>query len=153
MGEVAAIASGGEKSRIYLGLTAMQRPETEMPLLLLDEIDSGLGMDTALPVAKLLEDLAHSGQVVCITHLPTMAVHGQSHVKVAKEIRNQRTVLRASVLGNKDRVTEIARLLGGEGYAGGDRKSQLSYAAQLLASGTQQATAAAGLTHPDKNVN
>ena len=137
-GEVAAIASGGERSRIHLGLTAMAYNRPEPPLLLLDEIDAGLGMDTAAPVARLLQDLATAGQVVCITHLPTMAVHGTTHLAVRKQVRDGDTRLRVIVLDHDARVAEIARLLGGEGYAREDRDAQLSYARQLLASGGAQ---------------
>ncbi len=158
MGDVAAVASGGERSRIHLGLTAMQRATAEVPLLLLDEIDAGLGMDTARPVARLLKELTTAGQVVCITHLPTMAVHGDTHVTVAKVVDRERagqgpddeareaerTVVRIAQVTTQERIAEIARLLGGEGYASGDSEAQLSYARQLLASGQAALSAAAG---------
>ncbi len=134
-GPVGAIASGGERSRIYLGLVALLRRRAEPPLLLLDEADAGLGMDAAAPVASRLAALAEAGQVVCITHLPTMAVRGRFHLKVEKAVASGRTRVRVRDLAGRDRVAEVARLLGGEGYGGGDRQAQVSYAEELLAAG------------------
>jgi len=134
---VAAIASGGEKSRIHLGLTALRRRDEEPPLLLFDEIDAGLGMDNALPVAGLLRRLAAGTaarrvqQVICITHLPTMAVHGDVHWLANKVRAGDRTLLEVSVLDPGARVDEIARLLGGAGVKGG-AATQRSYACDLL---------------------
>jgi DNA repair protein RecN (Recombination protein N) len=135
MGDVGAIASGGERSRIHLGLTALVRDRRDPPLLLFDEIDAGLGMDSAAPVARLLRELAGSGQVVCITHLPTMAVFGSQHLKVDKAVTAGRTSLKVRSVVGPARIEEVARLLGGEGYAGGDGAAQLSYAQELLATG------------------
>lgn len=109
---VAEIASGGERSRIHLGLTVLQRSDEEPPLLLLDEIDAGLGMDAARPVARLLRDLAREAQLLCITHLPTMAAHGARHWRVAKETVGGRTVLTVARLDGEERVREVERLLG-----------------------------------------
>lgn len=120
---VAEIASGGERSRIHLGLTVLQRSTEEPPLLLLDEIDAGLGMDAARPVARLLRDLAATAQLLCITHLPTMAAYGADHWRVAKRTDEGRTVLTARRLEGEARIRELERLLGavaeGEGAAGG----------------------------------
>jgi len=135
MGPVAAIASGGERSRIHLGLTAMQQDSTRAPLLLFDEIDAGLGMDAAPPVAALLSQLAARGQVICITHLPTMAVYGTCHLKVSKQVHSGRTELTLTLLEGADRIDEIARLLGGEGWQSEDGTSQRAYAEELLRSG------------------
>ena len=128
---VSAIASGGEKSRIHLGLTALRRRDEEPPLLLFDEIDAGLGMDNALPVAGLLRRLAAGAQVLCITHLPTMAVHGGVHWLAKKGRVGARTLLEVDVLDPVARVDEIARLLGGAGVKGG-AETQRSYARDLL---------------------
>jgi DNA repair protein RecN (Recombination protein N) len=135
MDRVGRIASGGERSRIHLGLTAARRGENTASLLLLDEIDAGLGMDSAAPVAVLLHELAARGQVLCITHLATMAVHGAAHLKVVKEARSGRTLLRVSRLQGGERVDEVARLLGGESSMAGDWDSQFAYAVELLKTG------------------
>ncbi len=136
MGEVGRIASGGEKSRIYLGLSVLRRRDTQQPLQLFDEIDAGLGMDNAVPVAELLGRLAVDGQVICITHLPTVAARGDNHLKVEKIVSDGRTVLRVVPIPGEARVLEIARLLGGEksGAKGGSDK-QAAYARQLLGQG------------------
>lgn len=133
-GEVALIASGGEKSRIFLGLSVLSGQEAEQPLLLFDEIDAGLGMDNAIPVANLLADLAERGQVLCITHLATVAARGQSHLKAEKKLIDERTVLSVATLTGPERLTEIARLLGADKSGTTDASgSRLAYAKQLLA--------------------
>lgn len=131
-GDVGKIASGGEKSRIFLGLSVMAGDGQEQPLLLFDEIDAGLGMDNAVPVAQLLEKLAASGQVLCITHLPTVAAHGSQHLQVAKQARDGRTTVRVALLTDEDRVDEVARLLGGEMPGPETNASQTDYARKLL---------------------
>jgi len=136
MGNVGIMTSGGECSRILLGLISLASRAGGGPLMLFDEIDSGLGMDTAQPVAGQLRKLAAGGQVICITHLPTMAVHGACHFKVGKQTRDGRTVLNLRPLAGEDRVAEVARLLGGEGFAGGDLAAQRAYALDLLATGS-----------------
>jgi len=140
-GEVGKIASGGEKSRIYLGLSVLAGAGKDQPLLLFDEIDAGLGMDNAVPVAGLLARLAGSGQVLCITHLPTVAAHGQYHLKVAKAVNDGRTSLTVRPVEAESRVVEIARLLGGEMAGMQSTESQLTYARQLLAAEFRQGKA------------
>jgi DNA repair protein RecN (Recombination protein N) len=133
MGEAGAIASGGERSRIHLGLASLRRGGPEPGLLLCDEIDAGLGMDAAGPVAQLLRELAAAGPVVCITHLPTLAVYGDAHLCAAKVEREGRTVLTITALEGEARVVEIARLLGGEGLGAAAAPVRRSYAEALLA--------------------
>ncbi len=136
LGEVGRIASGGEKSRIFLGLSVLLRQGTRPPLQLFDEIDAGLGMDNAVPVAELLKRLAAHGQVVCITHLPTVAAHGEHHLKVTKAVQDGRTSLRVVPVPGEARVEEIARLLGGKKGGGqGGVEQQVAYARQLLGKG------------------
>ncbi len=142
MGEVADIASGGERSRIHLGLTALRRDRPEPPLLLCDEVDAGLGMDAARPMASMLRELSSCGQVVCISHLPTMAVAGDQHLTVTKQVRDGRTVLSLRKLDGDERIAEVARLLGGAAGRGNqddDGGSRLAYARDLLAGAQQRA--------------
>ena len=136
LGEVCRIASGGEKSRIFLGLSVLLRRGARQPLQLFDEIDEGLGMDNAVPVAELLGRLAVGSQVICITHLPTVAAMGDNHLKVEKMVAGGRTVLKVVPMPGEARVKEIARLLGGRksGVKGGPAK-QTAYARQLLGQG------------------
>ncbi|MEN8005482.1 MAG: hypothetical protein ABFS42_00590 [Candidatus Krumholzibacteriota bacterium] len=136
LGEVGRIASGGEKSRIFLGLSVLQRGSTRQSLQLFDEIDAGLGMDNAVPVAELLGRLAAEGQVVCITHLPTVAARGDHHLKVEKSVTGGRTVLQVVPVPGEARVEEIARLLGGDkSRVAGGPDQQVAYARQLLGHG------------------
>ena len=136
LGEVGRIASGGEKSRIFLGLSVLQRGNVRHSLQLFDEIDAGLGMDNAVPVAELLGRLAETGQVVCITHLPTVAARGEHHLKVEKSVTDGRTVLQVVPVPGEARVEEIARLLGGDkSRKEGGADQQVAYARQLLGYG------------------
>ncbi len=133
LGEVGRIASGGEKSRIFLGLSVLQRGNARQSLQLFDEIDAGLGMDNAVPVAELLGRLAADGQVVCITHLPTVAARGEHHLKVEKSVSAGRTILQVVPVPGEARVAEIARLLGGDkSRIEGGPDQQVAYARQLL---------------------
>ncbi len=131
-GELAKVASGGEKSRIYLGFSVMQETGRHHPFWLFDEIDAGLGMDHAVSVAAMLRKLAHGGQVVCISHLPTVAAYGDHHFKISKSSEGGRTAVSALELSGDARVLEIARLLGGEPGGGQERETQMAYARELL---------------------
>lgn len=132
-GEVGTIASGGERSRIFLGLSVLGDRQAERPLLLFDEIDSGLGMDNARPVAELLARLAAGRQVICITHLATVAVRGDRHWVVRKSTQGRRTVLALVEVAGDERVDEVARLLGGADSDARSPAAQLAYARELLA--------------------
>jgi DNA repair protein RecN (Recombination protein N) len=135
-GEVGKIASGGEKSRIFLGLSVMVQDDAGEALHLYDEIDAGLGMDNAVPVAELLKRLSAGRQVVCITHLPTVAARGDHHLKVVKTVAAGRTTLSVGPIPGEARVEEIARLLGGRQSGGkGGTEKQVAYARQLLGRG------------------
>ena len=112
-------------------------------VLLLTGIPDNLGMDAAAPVARLLADLAAGSQVLCITHLPTMAVHGRHHWRVVKRGRDGRTVLDLERVEGEERVAEIARLLGGRDAADDAAEARLSYARDLLATRTAPLTDAA----------
>ena len=105
------------------------------PLQLFDEIDAGLGMDNAVPVARLLHRLSRRGQVLCITHLPTVAAMGEGHLRVHKSVSQGRTTVSVEMLEGSPRVEELARLLGGEAGSGQNRQAQVAYARQLLAEG------------------
>ena len=138
-GPVGKIASGGEKSRIFLGLSVLAEQEQTAALQLYDEIDAGLGMDNAVPVARLLGQLSRQIQVLCITHLPTVAAHGRRHLKVAKEVNGDRTRVTVREIHDEERVQEIRRLLGGELPGESAGESQDDYARQLLAAHGAQA--------------
>lgn len=132
-GEAAEIASGGEAARIHLGLTVLRQGREQPLVWLFDEVDAGLGMDAATPVALLLRELAGHTQALCITHLPTVAVHGRQHWRVAKHVDRGRTAIVLETLDQEQRVEEIARQLGGENWRRQDAAAQTDYARQLLA--------------------
>jgi len=147
-GDVASVASGGEASRIHLGLTVLRRAELAPLVQLYDEVDAGLGMDAATPVALLLRRLARQGQALCITHLPTVAVHGREHWVVRKQVTGGRTALVVERLGPERRVAEIARQLGGEGWRQGDAAAQVAYARELLQAAGAGTAAEPGASAP-----
>jgi len=136
-GPVARIASGGERSRIHLGLAVLRQDRSGPPPLvrLYDEIDAGLGMDAAPPVARLLRRLATTGQVLCITHLATMAVAAADHLRVTKRVQGGRTSLAVEVLTGENRVAEVVRLLGGDAADREDPETRRAYARQLIGAG------------------
>lgn len=123
------IASGGELSRIMLALKALTRSQTRVPVLVFDEIDTGISGQTGSRVGEKMARLAENCQVLCITHLPQIAARASHHFAVEKEVVKKRTLTRLKVLKKEDREKEIARLLGGET----DSVIALEHARQLLA--------------------
>lgn len=112
---LAEIASGGELSRITLVLKKLEVEEKRIPTLIFDEIDAGLGADLGAVVADRLAELSRRYQIVCITHLPHVAAKATRHIKISKQVKGDRTVASAKTLEGKQRITEIARMLGGKG--------------------------------------
>lgn len=108
------VASGGELSRISLAIQVVVSQYTEVPTLIFDEVDAGIGGRVAQIVGKLLRTLGARYQVLAITHLPQVAACGQQHWQVSKKVENQQTISRIQVLDEALRVDEIARMLGGE---------------------------------------
>jgi DNA repair protein RecN (Recombination protein N) len=130
MHPLADVASGGELSRITLVLKKLQVEEKGVPTLIFDEIDSGLGADLGGIVAERLSRLSRAYQIVCITHLPQVAAKASLHLKVSKQVREERTAASAKILSGEERIGEIARMLGGTG----ELREKL--AAELLAEGS-----------------
>ena len=108
------IASGGEISRLMLAIKSVLAAQDNIPVLIFDEIDAGIGGLLAKEVARSLVALASSHQLLCISHLHQIASQADHHYHVFKETSAGRTVTRVSKLGEKERVDEIARMLGGE---------------------------------------
>ncbi|HXZ85615.1 MAG TPA: DNA repair protein RecN, partial [Myxococcota bacterium] len=113
-GKLREAASGGELARLLLALRNALRDADAGRLLLFDEIDAGLGGQTARRVGERLRALAAKNQVICITHLPQIAALGDSHHTVVKDVRKSRTETRISTLSGEARVDEIARMSGGQ---------------------------------------
>jgi DNA repair protein RecN (Recombination protein N) len=108
------IASGGEISRIMLALKNILAESDRIPLLIFDEIDAGVSGQIALAVGRSIHNLAHSHQIICITHLPQIASFGRSHYRVEKDVADGRTFTRVTALDSDSRVEEIASLMGGK---------------------------------------
>lgn len=123
-----AIASSGEISRVMLALKTVLAGEDGVPLLVFDEIDANVGGEVAVKVGKKMRDLAETHQVLCITHLPQVAASAHRHFAVSKEFDGERTVTTVGELGKKERVAELARMLGGK-----DSESAAAHARSLLA--------------------
>jgi len=128
---LAKVASGGELARISLAISVITSHATTVPTLIFDEVDTGIGGGVAEVVGRLLKRLGHSRQVLCVTHLPQVASQANQHFQVAKGTTGDgRTVSRIDVLDKKERVEEVARMLGGIEITETTRK----HARELLAS-------------------
>lgn len=120
------IASGGEQSRTLLALKAFQ-PEEAGAVLILDEVDQGLGGETARAVTERLKALSKKVQVIAVTHQAVLAARADRHITFYKEVSGDRTRVESRVMTGEDRVREVARMLAGSG----DRVG-LEHARELL---------------------
>lgn len=121
------IASGGEISRVMLALKTVLVQVDNIPTVLFDEIDSGIGGKIADVVGKKLKELSQTAQVICITHLPQIARFADRHFLVEKKVVEERTLITAKPLTDSERVTEIARMHGGQ-----ETEVGLAHARELL---------------------
>lgn len=121
------VASGGELSRIMLALKTVIAGDT--PSLIFDEIDTGIGGEVALSVGKHLSELSNNRQILCISHLASIAARADNHLMVIKKLEENRTVTRIVQLKNENRTREISRMLSGDS----DSKASLDHAAELIA--------------------
>jgi DNA repair protein RecN (Recombination protein N) len=110
---LARIASGGELSRVALAVRQVLADVDDTPVLVFDEIDSGIGGRSADPVGRSLWTLARAHQVLCVTHLPQIAAHADAHFRIAKRERDGRTVTEIERLAPADRRSELALMIGG----------------------------------------
>jgi DNA repair protein RecN (Recombination protein N) len=110
---LARIASGGELSRVMLALKSILARQDRIPTLVLDEVDAGIGGQTAKIVGEKLRRVARSHQVFCITHLPQIASHGDQHYRVEKVSKAECTTIQVHSLSFPNRIEEIARMSGG----------------------------------------
>lgn len=107
------VASGGELSRISLAIQVVTAQNSNTPTLIFDEVDVGIGGGTAEIIGNLLKQLGTKTQVFCITHLGQVASKGNHHLRVEKAIENDTTKIALNYLSKKDRIEEIARMIGG----------------------------------------
>jgi DNA repair protein RecN (Recombination protein N) len=110
---LAKIASGGEISRVMLAIKTILAEADAVPVLVFDEIDAGIGGRVAEAVGHKLKEIGRKRQVLCITHLPQIAALGDSHYVVSKQEHKGRTITNVQQLDQKQRVDELARMLGG----------------------------------------
>ena len=127
---LAKIASGGELSRIMLALKVILAKGDEMPVLVFDEIDAGIGGRTAGTVGHKLKGLSSYHQVICITHLPQIASYADGHLKIEKRAEKERTTVAVNKIKKDERTEEIARMLGGK-----ISKVSLKHAEEMLEKG------------------
>ncbi|HQG29814.1 MAG TPA: hypothetical protein PLY73_14770, partial [Candidatus Ozemobacteraceae bacterium] len=125
-GPLRKIASGGELSRVALALKQVLAEGDDLPTLLFDEIDAGIGGTTAEAVAESLERLSRKKQVVLVTHLHQIAKEADRHFTVTKQVVGGETVVRIGEVRKSEREAEIARMLGRTGAEG------LAFAKALL---------------------
>lgn len=108
------VASGGEISRIMLAIKSVLARKDKLPLLVFDEIDTGVSGRIAQKVGKSMKELATEHQIIAITHLPQIAAQADNHFQVQKIERNGRVLSTITELNEKDKIEEIAKLLSGE---------------------------------------
>ncbi len=111
---LAKVASGGEASRVMLGLKTALADSDNIPTLIFDEIDTGVGARTAPAVSELLKRLSKSKQVLCISHLAPIAGLGDWHFQVSKTVEKGITAVHVNRLTEAERIEELAKMLGGE---------------------------------------
>ncbi|MCL1058940.1 DNA repair protein RecN [Shewanella gelidimarina] len=111
---IAKVASGGELSRIGLGIQVITAKKVATPTLIFDEVDVGISGPTAAVVGRMLRSLGESTQVFCVTHLPQVAGNGHQHMFVNKSSKSGKTETSMVALDKDQRIEELARLLGGD---------------------------------------
>lgn len=111
---LARVASGGELSRVMLAMKTVLAEADQVPVLLFDEVDAGVGGSVVGVMGARLRALSHYHQVLSITHLPQIAAQAHQHYVIEKEVVKNRTVTKVRALGETERREEISRMLGGQ---------------------------------------
>jgi len=112
--ELSKIASGGEMSRVMLAIKTVLANTDKMPILVFDEIDTGISGKAANKVAEKLSKIAKKHQVLCISHLPNIAAIADYNYFISKHIQNERTSTNIKLLNENEVINEIARISSGE---------------------------------------
>ncbi len=123
MQDISRVASGGEISRLMLSIKSLITENRLLPTIIFDEIDTGVSGEIASKTATIFCDMSKNMQVICITHLPQIASKGKNHFYVYKEVENKQTKTRLKKLDEKERVEEVAKMLGGESLTDSTRKT------------------------------
>ena len=113
LGPLARVASGGELSRIALSVQVVTSEVGEVPTLIFDEVDAGIGGAVAATVGELLQALGTRRQVLCVTHLPQVAAFADAHFRVTKQGDAEAVRAEAVALSDAARIEELARMLAG----------------------------------------
>lgn len=131
---LAKIASGGELSRMSLSIQVIASDGSQIPTMIFDEVDSGVGGSVAEMVGRRLQELGVKRQVLCVTHLPQVASLADQHYRVSKVSDGQSTRTGVQHLDHDERVEELARMLGGVEIT----STTLDHAAEMLAGGRRK---------------
>ena len=134
MQPLAKIASGGELSRISLAVQVLTADKLSTPTIIFDEVDVGISGSAATTVGKLLRQLGKKCQVLCVTHLPQVASYGHHHFNVQKYVENNQTETQMTHLKEEERISALARLLGGSKIT----EAVLANAKEMLALAKQE---------------
>lgn len=127
---LAKIASGGELSRISLAIQVIVAQTSQIPSLVFDEVDVGIGGGVAKNIGGLLRSLGERAQILCVTHQAQVASQGHHHFSVTKESNRTRALTHITELRGEEVVTEIARMLGGDNFT----DESLAHAEQMIVS-------------------
>lgn len=111
MQPVSEIASGGEISRVMLGIKSVMTENMHLPTIIFDEVDTGVSGEIAHKMGKMMKEMSRNIQVMSVTHLPQVAANGDSHLKVYKKDEGDKTVSNIRMLKDEERVSEIAAML------------------------------------------
>lgn len=125
---LSSIASGGELSRVMLALKSILSNVDRVEGLVFDEIDVGIGGSLAKKVGEKMKGIGKKRQVLCVTHLPSIAVEADFHIKVEKKTKDGRTITTVKTVSGKERVEEIARMISGES----SKETAIKHAIELL---------------------
>ncbi|NJM26115.1 MAG: DNA repair protein RecN [Bacteroidia bacterium] len=128
---LAQVASGGEFSRLMFCLKYVMAEKTSMPTLVLDEIDTGVSGEIAIKMGKLMKSMSSRHQLIAISHLPQIAAMGHAQYFVYKDHQSKKTSTRIRQLESKERIHEIARMIGGDAPS----KVAIQNAEELLSNG------------------
>lgn len=113
MQPISEIASGGEMSRVMLGIKSVMAENMNLPTIIFDEIDTGVSGEIAHKMGYLMKKMSNSLQVLAVTHLPQVAANGDFHLKVYKTDNEEKTVTHIKTLNHEERVKEIAGMMSG----------------------------------------
>lgn len=129
--QLSKIASGGEMSRVMLALKNTITKAEKIPCIVFDEVDAGIGGLTASIVGQKIKKISKNSQIICITHLAQIACYADSHIYTSKIINENKTFSKIKNLDIKERIEEVARMLGGSPKD----ETSMAHAKQLISGG------------------